>query len=258
MRYKTGKKAARPAPFPLAFGSYFNATELPVPPAIFPSGDLLGRLANWGMLGNGVDGFGDCVWAGAAHETKLFKASSGYPAPSFTDADVLSDYSAVTGFKASDPKTDQGTNVQDAAIYRQRTGVLDAALQRHKIDAFAALRVGDLDQLALAAYLFGAVGVGVQCPNAMDDQFDHAEPWDVVRNDQTAGGHYIPCVGRNSHGNLLFVSWGRLQAATPAWVREYMDEGYVYLSRERLNSLNLTRDGFNYQALMDDFSAVTA
>jgi hypothetical protein len=258
MRKKTGKKAARTTPFPLTFAFYLNAAQLPPVPAVFPHATLLDRLADWQMLANGADGYGDCVWAGAAHETMLIKASAGFPTPAFTDADVLSDYSAVTGFKISDPDSDQGTDVQQAAAYRQQTGVLDAALQRHKIDAYAALRVGDLDQLALAAYLFGAVGVGVQCPDSMEDQFDHMEVWDVVRGDKVDGGHYIPCIGRNGKGNLLFVSWGRLQAATPKWVETYCDEAYAYISRERINQLGLSAEGFNYQALMDDFSAVTA
>jgi hypothetical protein len=71
-------------------------------------------------------------------------------------------------------------------------------------------------------------------------------------------GHYIPCIGRNSLGFFLFVTWGRLQAATPAWVQTYMDEGLVYISRERLNGQGLSPQGFNAAALEDDFREVTA
>jgi hypothetical protein len=107
---------------------------------------------------------------------------------------------------------------------------------RHKIDAYVAIHAGDLVQLAQAAYLFGAVGGGFRMPVSAGAQFDAAKPWDVVEGDAIEGGHYCPIIGRNSAGNFLLITWGRLHAATPRWVSTYMDEGIAYLSIEALKN----------------------
>lgn len=252
--FKTGKKPARPDAVKLKFSSYFTAAELPIVPVAFGRPWL---VRQWGLLGN--DLYGDCVWAGAAHETMLLKADAGFAAPSFMIRDVLADYSAVAGFDPKNPNTtDNGTDVQAAAAYRQKTGIGDANGNRHQIEIYTSLRVGDLAELALATFLNGVAGVGVDLPASAEDQFNAAEPWTVVKGDTSVGGHYIPCVGRNSAGNFLFVSWGKLQAATPAWVQEHMDEGIVFLSQERLSAKGLSPQGYDATALAADFKEVTA
>src|SRR5207342_1380181 len=130
-------------------------------------------------------------------------------------AAVLSDYSAAAGFDPSDPiNTDNGTDMQEAASYRRKTGVVDADGNRHLIDAYAAIEPGDVDTLMLSTYLFGAAGVGIRFPISAMQQFDAGQPWDVVTGSRIDGGHYIPVVGRNSAGHLLCVTWGRLHAMT--------------------------------------------
>lgn len=251
--FKTGKRPARPDAVKLKFGAYFKASDLPVVPVAFGRPWL---VRQWGVLGN--DLAGDCVWAGAAHETMLLKADAGFAPPSFMIRDVFADYSAVTGFDPKNPATDQGTDVQQAAAYRQKTGIGDANGNRHQIEIYTALRSGDLSELALATFLNGVAGVGVDLPSSAEDQFNAAEPWTVVKGDTSAGGHYIPCVGRNRVGNFLFVTWGRLQAATPEWLQTHMDEGICFLSQERLSTKGLSPEGYDAAALLDDFKQVTA
>lgn len=244
---KFGKTPARPDAVKLKFAEVFNAVSLPTPPASFGH-ETLSANGDWGMLAN--DQYGDCVFAGGAHEHMLWTMEGGLPSAQFTAQDVLSDYTAVTGFNPNNPATDQGTDMQVAAAYRQNTGLIDATGSRHKIDAYSALNVGDLSQLALATWLFGAVGVGVNCPNSMEDQFNTVTPWTIVSNDSIVGGHYTPCVGRNSVGNFLFITWGKLQAATPEWVAKYMDEGICYLDLEFIsNNSKISPEGFNQAAL---------
>lgn len=232
----------------LKFADVFDAA-LPVPPAVF--GHETGiQDGSWQMLAN--DQWGDCVFAGAAHEHMLWTVEGGAHQALFTSADVLSDYSALTGFDPTKPATDRGTDMAVAAAYRQKTGIRDNTGARHLIDAYAALKVGDLTELALATWLFGATGVGFNCPQSMQDQFNNNRPWDVVVGDSVEGGHYIPCVGRNSAGNFIFVTWGRLQAATPAWVTKYMDEGLAYISLEILSSTTkLSPENYNLDALTE-------
>lgn len=252
---KFGKLPARPDAVTLKFSAVFDAPKLPTPPASFGHENLMPK-GQWFMLSN--DRWGDCVWAGAAHEHMLWTLEGGTPRAHFTSKDVLSDYSAVTGFNPLKPATDQGTDMQVAAAYRQKTGIIDTTGTRHKIDAYSALKVGDLDQLALATWLFGAVGVGIECPYSMEHQFNSNRPWSVVSGDSVVGGHYVPCVGRNETGNFLFITWGRVQEATPEWVAKYMDEGVAYLSLEVINAnTNVSPENFNPDVLTKYLKGLT-
>ena len=245
-----GKKPARNA-VSFRFSTYFDASALPTPPPVFGKPWLVREP---GVLAN--DKVGDCVWAGAAHETMLWRAEAGTPT-AFTDAAVLADYSAVTGYTPGNPDTDQGTDMQQAASYRLKTGVADAAGTRHRIDAYVALQPGNLDQLALAAYLFGAAGIGVQLPDTAFDQFDNAEPWSVVSGARIEGGHYVPVVGRNAHGNFLVWTWGRLHAVRPDFLTTYMDEGLGYLALERLRG-TVSPQGLDAATLQADLALLRA
>lgn len=251
MRFKLGKTPARP-PVGLKFGGVFNAEAPPTPPATFGHQSLMAGGV-YGVLGN--DSVGDCVLAGAAHETMLWTLEGSAPQAQFTTQGVLSDYSAITGYNGTEA-SDQGTDMQVAAAYRKTTGIVDASGVRHKIQGFASLKVGDLLQLSQAAYLFGAAGVGVQFPSSAEGQFSAGVPWSVVASDTIEGGHYVPLIGRNSAGNYLFVTWGRLQAATPDWVSTYMDEGLCYLSLEMLNAKGVSPEVYDLATLQKDFGEI--
>jgi len=254
MRLKTGKTPARPGAVKLKFGTFFHAPELPTPPAVFGHYGV-GPGLPWSMLANDVRS--DCVFAGAAHETMVWTHRSGAGKPArFRDEDVLADYAAVTGFDPSDPSTDQGTDMVEAASYRRKVGVVDADGARHKIDSYVALRPGDLDQLALATYLMGATGIGIVFPDSAETQFDALEPWDVVPGSTESGGHYIPCVGRNSAGNFLVITWGRIHAVTPAFLKKYCDEAIAYVSLDPLKN-NLSPEGFCADDLRRDLAALS-
>ena len=95
-------------------------------------------------------------------------------------------------------------------------------------------------------------------PSNAIDQFKAAEPWSIVAGAGSAGGHYVPVVGRNSLGNFLCVTWGRLQAITPAWLAQNMDEGVAYLSLERLTAKGLSPQGYDAATLKSDFQEATA
>ena len=207
--FKLGKTPARRGAVKFKLAKYLVKAQLPTPPKIFGHQALVGP--DWQVLKN--DDFGDCVWAGAAHETMLWNMEANRKVL-FNDKGVLGDYSAVTGFKEDDPSTDNGTDMQEAASYRRKTGVLDAHGKRHKVTAYLALRPGDVDQLFLAMYLFGAVGIGFQFPDSAMDQFDKGKRWDVVPGPKPTDGHYVPGVGRDAKGNIICVTWGKLQLMT--------------------------------------------
>src|SRR5581483_8120721 len=151
------------------------------------------------------DEWGDCAWAGPAHETMLLTTEAGDPV-SFTTEGVLSDYSARTGFNpgagpsGSNP-TDQGSQVRDVLSYRRKTGIIDAQSKRHKIGAFVQLQPGNIEHVLQALHIFQVVGIGIQFPEFAMEQFNRGEPWDVVPNAPAPeGGHYVCGVGK--HANI--------------------------------------------------------
>jgi len=244
---KLGKKPATYDRRDLQF-LHYRIGPLPPRPAQFGHENLIGADA-WGMLGN--DAVGDCVWAGADHETMLWTAEAGNPA-TFTAGDAIADYAAVTGYNPDDPSTDQGTDVRQALKYRQQTGVIDAAGNRHKIGAYLALEPGNVDHLLEALYLFGAVGIGFQVPQSAMDQFNAGQPWSVVHGRQEIlGGHYVPLVAER--GNLVCVTWGRLQQMTVQFYEKYCDEAWAILSTEMLKG-GVSPEGFDQTQLLADLA----
>lgn len=258
MSVKYGKTPARINSVQLNLSDYFDHTAvLPKVPAEFGREQLVNA---WEMLAN--NSVGDCVWAGAAHETMLWGREAGRDVK-FTDDCVLSDYSAVTGYDASqtDPYTgenvtDQGTDMQVAASYRRRIGIVDALGNRHKVAAYVSLTPGDPDQLAAAAYVFGAVGIGLRVPEYAEAEFAAGRPWDVRHgNPGIVGGHYVPVISRRG-GNFDVITWGAVQQMTPAFYRRYCDEAIVYFSREFLTA-GISPDGFNLDQLTRDLKVFT-
>lgn len=251
MELKLGKTAARPGAVKLQFSAYLTK-KLPAPPVAGGHQDKLNGVL-LGMLGN--DHYGDCVWAGAAHETILWNAEAAV-FPTFTDASVLEAYTAVTGFNPADPNTDQGTDMQLAAKYRQTTGVLDAAGKRHKVGAYLALTKGNKAEIMQAIFLFGAVGIGIEFPGSAMDQFNAGQDWTVVKGASVEGGHYIPGISYDKDF-VYVVTWGKIIRANWAFIKKYMDEGVVYLSEEMLLA-GKSLEGFDLAQLQTDLAAIKA
>src|ERR1700744_2510814 len=89
VEYKLGKLPAQEHAYKLKLTDY-TSTALPKAPP--PFGHYKVVPSAWGMFAN--DKYGDCVWAGAAHEHMLWTSQVGCEAL-FTDENVLAGYSAV-------------------------------------------------------------------------------------------------------------------------------------------------------------------
>lgn len=244
--FKLGKKPARPGAIKFKLSHYTTGT-LPTAPSHYGHQSLVN---NWGMLGN--DQYGDCVFAGAGHEHMLWNAEGGKTFHITTD-NVLQGYSEVTGFNKNDPNSDQGTDMELAAKWRRTTGLPDASGLRHKVGAYLDIQSGNIAQIKQAAYLFSAVGIGIEFPASAMDQFNAGRAWSVVSSSPIKGGHYVPVVGYDSR-YIYVITWGKVQKCTYAFIRKYMDEGIVYLSNEFLNNLGQSLEGFNLTQLQADLN----
>jgi hypothetical protein len=241
---KLGKRPYVPDIRDITFAAIKPEAPLPMPepPARFGHG---GAFKDWRMLGN--DKYGDCVFAGGAHETMLTAKLGGHVA-AFNDTGVLSDYSAVTGFQPNDPYSDQGADVRETLGYRRHTGLVDSSGHRHKIGAYVSLNAGDWTELWQAVFIFTAVGMGFQFPDTAMDQFDAGEPWDIVPNAQIDGGHYVPVVGRSSVGVGACVTWAKRQPFTRKFYETYADEAWAIIYPEELK-VGHTEHGFSLATL---------
>lgn len=246
---KLGKKPYTPSEKDLPYRNYRPTTLPPIPPSFGHQG----LITEWGMLGN--DTVGDCVIAGADHETMLFTAEGSKEA-FFTTANALADYSAITGYNPDDPNTDRGTDVRTAMKYRRSTGMIDADGNRHKIGAFLALDQNNLNEVLEAAYLFSAVGIGIEFPQSAMEQFINGQPWTVVPYySPVEGGHYVSLVGFD--GTWLYVvTWGKVQQMSVDFFMRYCDEAWAILSLEFLNSRGVSPEGFNLAQLQADLRAL--
>lgn len=245
MNYKLGKTAARPGSIKFALKAYMAKVATP---AKYGHYNL---EKNWQMLGN--DKWGDCVLAGAGHETMLWNKEAN-KIVNITEQNALSDYSAITGFDPNNPASDQGTDMQVAASYRRKTGVLDAQAKRHKVSAYLAVAPGNKTQLKVAMYFFSAVGIGIKFPSSAMDQFNAGKPWTVVAGSDIEGGHYVPAVGYDQ-SYIYVVTWGQVQKMSWAFFEKYCDEAIVYLSAEFLKD-GKSLEGFNATQLAADLKAL--
>jgi hypothetical protein len=244
---RLGKLPARPGAISLQFKTY--ATKLPAAPAAAGHDTL---VKDWGMLGN--DDYGDCVFAGAGHETMLWNAEANKTV-TVGRAQALAAYTAVTGFNPMDPNTDQGTDMEVAAKWRRKTGIPDTTNTRHTIGAYVNVAKGNASEVKDAIYYFGAVGIGWELPKSAMDQFDAGKPWTIVKGSTIDGGHYTPAIAYDAD-YLYIVTWGQLQKVAWDFFKKYNDESIGYLSKEMIGSSGHSLEGFDLATLTADLAKV--
>lgn len=246
LAFHGGRLPAQPARPRLRLGAYLTGS-LPTPPA---SIDWQSRVATWPMYLN--DQIGDCTCAAVGH---LIEAETTYgqgATVTVADQDVLTMYEKVSGYNPADPSTDQGAVIQDVLAYWQKTGMAG-----HRIVAYAAVDVSNVSEIKAAIDLFGAVDIGINFPSSAMDQFNAGQEWDVVKGSQIEGGHCVPVGAYGSDGSLTCVTWGRTQKMTAAFWQKYVDEAWVVITDDWLNSKGTDPQGLNLYQLGQDYAALT-
>jgi hypothetical protein len=255
---KLGKKPARLGAYKLHLADYLDPLVLPQVPVNFGHENL---IADYQVLAN--DSVGDCVIAGALHETMIWGAESGRTVR-VSDSCAIENYAAATGYDpaqvqpdGSNP-TDQGADVQAVAQWRIRPGIHDAGGVVHTIAGYAFVNPRSVTDIRTAAWLFGAVGIGFDLPASAMTQFDEGLPWTTVPGSPSLGGHYVPLVGWWS-GYGVGITWGRKQLITFEFIATHADEAIAYLSPDMLARPDgESPEGFDIAALRADLTALEA
>jgi hypothetical protein len=205
----------------------------------------------WGMYLN--DSIGDCVCADTAHALMLRTAnSSGIVIP--TDADVLALYETVGGYNPTDPSTDQGCDETAMCQYLESTGFLG-----HKSNATGMIDPSNIDHIKWAAHLFGSVRLGFNMPVSAMAQFDNGRPWDIdpAADNSLDGGHDVPLVAYDSDF-FHVITWGRIQAVTPAFFAKYCDEAHAEVFLDWIRATGVAPSGFNANQLVADLAGLVS
>jgi hypothetical protein len=209
----------------------------------------------WGMMLN--DRLGDCTCAGAGHAIQTWSANHGNEI-TLADSDILSAYSAISGYDPATGANDNGAVELDVLNYWRNTGV-----GGHRIGAFVSLQPQDQREVQEAIYLFGGVYIGLALPAAIEGQsiwkaphfhFDFGHPaWQPG----SWGGHAVFCIDFDAQ-YVTCVTWGALLKMDWAFFATYCDEAYGIISPEWVNDTTKAPNGFDMFSLNQDLQAVGA
>jgi hypothetical protein len=209
-------------------------------------------VSTWPMYEN--DKFGDCTVAAAGH---LFGATSTYAKGmevTFSDSQITTGYEGVCpGFNPVTDANDNGAVISDVLAYMHNTGMAG-----HTASAYAQLRHTDQASLKLALYLFGSVYIGVNLPQSAENQFAQGLPWTYQRGSRIAGGHcvVIQKIDPRYPNPYSVITWGAAERVEQPWMDTYLEEAWVVVTPDWLQSNLHTIDGLDIIALEQDMNAI--
>jgi len=181
------------------------------------------------VLGNDV--WGCCTAAGCLHFIQAMSYNTGRPIQPTTE-ESLALYTATTGFdpsagpSGSNP-TDNGAACTTVLDYWQKTGVT-AGGQLHKIVGYASLDVSSLAQWRYAAFTFGGLYLGINCPAECQQDTSN---WNFQPGLPIEGGHCIVQLGQGADGGHV-DSWGMNIPVSNSFILGYVDEAYAVISQD--------------------------
>jgi hypothetical protein len=222
-QYHTGRKVPIVRQRALSFGNYLTR-KYAAPPAtrdwtVVPA--AAGPLSNIYLN----DALGDCVVACGAHFEAILLASSAGISRTYTDAQILAQYSAIGGYIQGRPDTDNGCNMQTALDYWQQFGFAGGT----KISAWMRVDPSDPIEVRAAINEFGCLFAGLSLPNdwvtpqAMNATHT-GTVWDVAGPADPSKGH---CVGFAGYDEKIVkvLTWGMVLGITDAAVEKYCSPG---------------------------------
>lgn len=232
----------------LKFGDYIDLSQLPPTPAsVDYSGPAMSVISN--IEGN--SNWGDCVLAEEAHFIGVMTGNAG-TLYSYTEAQTLAAYSALTGFDPTKPETDQGTDPTVCLNYFCKNPYADGSINA----GFAEVDMSNQAEVQFAIWAFGNLKLWLCLPDAYTNVSANGFLWDVGTSNP-ANGH---CVGSPSYTPVGpgIETWGLLGAQTwaaAAALETGSGGAAVRITPDWLIKANgKTPSGFAYQDLVSDFN----
>lgn len=204
-------------------------------PALPASTNRTPLVPQWHMLGN--DAVGDCVEAGGCHAVDLMTAAAGAPRVA-SRADAITMYEQAAGYVPGEPKTDQGTNMQDFLQRWSGPGYTIAG-EQDRIAGFQSLSPTDLTEIRESVAWLGGALVGLALPIAYETMVDPSQPFDIPTGQSlsgdwaygSAGGHCVLISDYDPDG-FTVITWGAPKRMTFRFWLAYGDEAYALLDRD--------------------------
>ncbi|BCI68664.1 C1 family peptidase [Acetobacter aceti] len=225
---RLGKKPARLDPrtyrlsAPLSF-------RLPTPP---PAVNWASN-ADWPMWCN--DRLGCCTQVSVASAIRTWTGSALTPIV-LSDDEVVTNYSAESGYVENDPSTDQGAVEVEVLSRWCREGYERPGQTRDYLTAFGYINPKDTQSVHRAIAMLGGLYIGLTLPQyACVGNND----WviDPTADNSIAGGHAVWLHGYDSDW-LYLNTWGGPRRMSYDFFTTRCDEAYGLISRQNWTNLN--------------------
>lgn len=179
----------------LRLSNYLDKARLPPSPATADF-DQKALAVLTDIEGN--DNYGDCVEAEEAHYLAGITAYAGAMV-SYTPAQVLAMYTALTNFNPSDPSTDQGTDPIACLNYFVQNSYLDGS----KNIGWASVDMTKPEEVKFAISQCGNLKIWLSLPDAWTQSMPSSNGfvWDVGAPDPN-NGH---CIGSGAYNSSAIV-----------------------------------------------------
>lgn len=250
---KLGKKEAVHDPKALRLGNYLKASTLPQIPSAYHWGSGVPR---WPVYLN--NNLGCCTISAIGHHAGVWTFRDAGKELVMTDTQIISAYSAVSGYVPGDPSTDNGAVMLDVLKYWKSTGV-----GGNKLQAYTTLEPGNNTEVQACIYLLGGCYVGIQLPITANSQVAHNGSWSLVPGYKTNpdavpgswGGHAIPAIGYTKVG-VQVITWGLPMTMSWSFYNYYVDESYAPLSPDWLGSDMAAPNHLKMTQLQEDMNSM--
>lgn len=225
-KMKLGKQSAKLSPKTFNFSSLLQNDLIQIPEYC--------NWANgftWPMWCN--DTLGCCTQVSVASAIRIWTVTTKKPM-FLTDADVIANYSAESGYVPGNEATDQGGVELDVLSRWVKTGYQGPA-GINKLFAFGSVNFKNINDVKRSIYALGGCYIGLTLPEYAVE-LNGSNEWfiDDDADNSIAGGHAVFLHGYDD--NFLFLNtWGREWKMTYDFFEKYCDEAYGLVSNDWLD-----------------------
>lgn len=229
MRHRLGKLPARHDP-----RTYKAASVLAAALPVIPLEANWARDAAWPVWGN--DRYGCCTQASVASAIRTWTGAAQAPVL-LSDADVLDNYSARTGFNPATGLPDNGDVELDVLQDWCTKGYERPGQTRDYLTGYGSVSPHDMQGVQRAIAFLGGLYIGLSLP-AWACAIGCGD-WDYnqARDNTPIGGHAVWIHGYDSDW-LYLNTWGEPKRMSWSFFLVFCDEAYALVSRQNWTGIS--------------------